>query len=218
MKHLLRHIPSLLLAMCFVVSGWLKGVDPYGTSLKLSEYFRVWGWNGFVADYPTFGNIAGINAFAQGARMVNANARIYLTWDTLREGGGLEELHEMGILYIDRRGRLAAHSGRNLDGAHNLALALEAGVPGLQRHQLLVGHEPGSGGRAVLPEPAHRHPPAGDGAAHRPPGRTTGPLLRHAHGPAGPGPLRGGQRPPAGGPDPLHELALPLCPGAHPRL
>ena len=78
---------------------------------------------GFVADYPTFGNIAGINAFAQGARMVNANARIYLTWDTLREGGGLEELHELGILYIDRRGRLAAHSGRNLDGAHNLALA-----------------------------------------------------------------------------------------------
>ena len=78
---------------------------------------------GFVADYPTFGNIASINAFAQGARMVNANATIYLTWDTLREGGGLEELHEMGILYIDRRGRLAAHSGRNLDGAHNLALA-----------------------------------------------------------------------------------------------
>lgn len=78
---------------------------------------------GFVADYPTFGNIAGINAFAQGARMVNANARIYLEWDTLREGGGLERLHKMGILYIDRRGRLAAHSGRNLDGAHNLALA-----------------------------------------------------------------------------------------------
>lgn len=52
MKHLLRHIPSLLLAMCFVVSGWLKGVDPYGTSLKLSEYLRVWGWNGLVADYP----------------------------------------------------------------------------------------------------------------------------------------------------------------------
>lgn len=78
---------------------------------------------GFVADYPTFGNIASINAFAQGARMVNANARIFLEWDTFREGSGLERLHEMGILYIDRRGRLAAHSGRNLDGAHNLALA-----------------------------------------------------------------------------------------------
>lgn len=78
---------------------------------------------GFLADYPTFSNIAGINAFAQGARMVNAHAKVFLEWSTLREGGGLERLHEMGILYIDHRGRLAAHSGRNLDGAHNLALA-----------------------------------------------------------------------------------------------
>lgn len=35
-----------------MASGWLKGVDPYGTSLKLSEYFRVWDWSGFVADHP----------------------------------------------------------------------------------------------------------------------------------------------------------------------
>ena len=52
MKVIIRHIPSWLLGTCFVASGWLKGVDPYGTSLKLSEYFRVWGWSGFVADYP----------------------------------------------------------------------------------------------------------------------------------------------------------------------
>lgn len=31
MKRILRHIPSLLLATCFVVSGWLKGVDLYAT-------------------------------------------------------------------------------------------------------------------------------------------------------------------------------------------
>ena len=52
MKRIIRHIPSLLLGVSFVASGWLKGVDPYGTSLKLSEYFRVWGWNGFPADNP----------------------------------------------------------------------------------------------------------------------------------------------------------------------
>lgn len=52
MKRIIRHIPSLLLGTCFVASGWLKGVDPYGMSLKLSEYFRVWGWIGFVADHP----------------------------------------------------------------------------------------------------------------------------------------------------------------------
>ena len=52
MKRIIRHIPSWLLGTCFVASGWLKGVDPYGTSLKLSEYFRVWDWSGFVADHP----------------------------------------------------------------------------------------------------------------------------------------------------------------------
>lgn len=37
-----RHpTPFLLLGTCFVASGVLKGIDPYGTSLKLSEYFRV---------------------------------------------------------------------------------------------------------------------------------------------------------------------------------
>ena len=47
----LRFVPSLLLGLCFLFSGGLKGIDPYGTSLKLEEYFRVWGWDGFVADH-----------------------------------------------------------------------------------------------------------------------------------------------------------------------
>ena len=44
MKRIVRPIPSLLLGLSFLLSGVLKGIDPYGTSLKLSEYFRVWGW------------------------------------------------------------------------------------------------------------------------------------------------------------------------------
>ena len=51
MKRMSCHIPSLLLGLCFLISGSLKGIDPYGTSLKLGEYFRVWGWDGFVADH-----------------------------------------------------------------------------------------------------------------------------------------------------------------------
>lgn len=47
----LRFVPSLLLGLCFLFLGGLKGIDPYGTSLKLEEYFRVWGWDGFVADH-----------------------------------------------------------------------------------------------------------------------------------------------------------------------
>ncbi len=40
---------------------------------------------GYLANYPIFGMAASINAFALGARMVNANARIYLDWTTLKD-------------------------------------------------------------------------------------------------------------------------------------
>ncbi len=35
---------------------------------------------GYIADYPIYGNIASINAFALGAQMVNPRATIYLEW------------------------------------------------------------------------------------------------------------------------------------------
>ena len=80
------------------------------------------GWLGYVADYPTFGTIAGINAFAQGARMVNANARVVLAWDSLKEGGGIDSLRAKGIVYIDYLDRLAANAGPRSRELHNLAL------------------------------------------------------------------------------------------------
>ena len=33
----------------------------------------------YIADYPIFGTIANINAFALGAKMVNPRAKVYLT-------------------------------------------------------------------------------------------------------------------------------------------
>ena len=80
------------------------------------------GWIGYVADYPTFGTIACINAFAQGARMVNANARILLSWYSLKEGGGIDSLRAKGIVYIDYLDRLAANAGPRSRELHNLAL------------------------------------------------------------------------------------------------
>lgn len=80
------------------------------------------GWIGYVADYPTFGTIASINAFAQGARMVNANARVLLSWDSLKQGGGIESLRAKGIVYIDYLDRLAANAGPRSRELHNLAL------------------------------------------------------------------------------------------------
>ena len=39
----------------------------------------------YIADYPIFGTIANINAFALGAKMVNPRAQIYLEWSTLKD-------------------------------------------------------------------------------------------------------------------------------------
>ncbi len=84
MKRIIRHIPSLLLGACFVASGWLKGVDPYGTSLKLSEYFRVWGWSGFVGR-PSLGMVGvslcrGVVLGAAPARACSARRWLGVRW------------------------------------------------------------------------------------------------------------------------------------------
>ena len=42
---------------------------------------------GYLCDYPIFGQIAGINAFALGVQMVNPRARVYLEWSSV---GGSE--------------------------------------------------------------------------------------------------------------------------------
>ncbi len=39
---------------------------------------------GYVCDYPIFGQIAGINAFALGAKMTNPRAEVYLEWSSAR--------------------------------------------------------------------------------------------------------------------------------------
>ena len=54
--------------------------------------------------------------------MVNANARVYLEWAGMKDGGGLQRLQERGIAYIDYLDRLGANTGNQLGGIHNLAL------------------------------------------------------------------------------------------------
>lgn len=52
---------------------------------------------GYVCDYPIFGQIAGINAFALGAQMANPHARVYLEWSSVK---GAKE----AALALNRRG------------------------------------------------------------------------------------------------------------------
>ncbi len=56
---------------------------------------------GYVCDYPIYGQIAGINAFALGAQMANPRAKVYIEWSSVK---GAKEaataLAEKGIHFI----------------------------------------------------------------------------------------------------------------------
>lgn len=47
---------------------------------------------GYIADYPIYGTIANINAFAQGVKMTNPRAKIHLIWSCLKDTNIEEQL------------------------------------------------------------------------------------------------------------------------------
>lgn len=48
----------------------------------IAGILTVSGHIGYLADYPIYGSIASLNAFALGALMTNPEARVYLNWST----------------------------------------------------------------------------------------------------------------------------------------
>lgn len=56
---------------------------------------------GYVCDYPIYGQIAGINAFAIGAQLTNPRARVYLEWSSVKGAeGAAKALAEQDIHFI----------------------------------------------------------------------------------------------------------------------
>lgn len=55
---------------------------------------------GYIADYPIYGRVAGINAFAAGAKMINPRVKVHVKWAGLKEHHCRKELEEEGISYI----------------------------------------------------------------------------------------------------------------------
>lgn len=56
---------------------------------------------GYVCDYPIYGQIAGINAFALGAQMTNPMAHVYLEWSSVKGAdGAAKSLADKDIHFI----------------------------------------------------------------------------------------------------------------------
>lgn len=55
---------------------------------------------GYIADYPIYGSIANINAFAIGARMTNPRAKIILEWSKVKGHEVHKSLEHKGVYFV----------------------------------------------------------------------------------------------------------------------
>ncbi len=55
---------------------------------------------GYIADYPIYGTMANINAFALGARMIDPEVKVYLEWSRTRNSDAGKRLVQEGIRFI----------------------------------------------------------------------------------------------------------------------
>ena len=52
---------------------------------------------GYVADYPIFGSLANINAFAIGAAFIDPEVKVYLTWSTLKDADWRDIIRDASV-------------------------------------------------------------------------------------------------------------------------
>lgn len=57
----------------------------------------------YIADYPIYGMIANINAFALGAQMVNPDIRVYLEWSKLKSEYQKKDIENISVSFISGR-------------------------------------------------------------------------------------------------------------------
>ncbi len=86
---------------------------------------------GYICDYPIFGQIAGINAFALGAQMTNPRAQVFLEWSSVKGlDGATAALTNRGIGLISSqdtaqlaRGRRSSFGLSLIEGEKQILLA-----------------------------------------------------------------------------------------------
>lgn len=74
----------------------------------------------YIADYPIFGTIANINAFALGAKMINPRVKVYLEWYSKKDVDLEERIQEMGISCISGRDMVIPEEASRLFGLYHM--------------------------------------------------------------------------------------------------
>ncbi len=75
----------------------------------------------YIADYPLYGTIAHINAFALGAKMVNPRAEVYLDWRCLKDNDVMENLKKVNPSCFSTRDMLMPDEEIRYFGIYQIA-------------------------------------------------------------------------------------------------
>ncbi len=84
----------------------------------------------YIADYPIYGSIANINAFALGAKMINPRAEVHLEWSTMKGIDIDERIRETGSSCISGMDMVIPEEGSrffgiyHMEGGHPRSLAM----------------------------------------------------------------------------------------------
>ncbi len=80
----------------------------------------------YIADYPIYGTIANINAFALGAKLINPRAKVYLEWSSAKEEMEIEErIRETGSSCVSGRDMVIPEEASRFFGIYHI----EEGMP-----------------------------------------------------------------------------------------
>ena len=74
---------------------------------------------GYVAQYPVYGAVANINAFAMGAKFVNPRAKVYLAWSSMKDVNVEDVFKKNDIRYISDQEMITPQCSSRKFGLYN---------------------------------------------------------------------------------------------------
>lgn len=74
----------------------------------------------YIADYPIYGTIANINAFALGAQMTNPHAEVYLEWTSVKDIDVMENVKRTNSSCISGKDMVIPEEGSRFFGIYHL--------------------------------------------------------------------------------------------------
>lgn len=74
----------------------------------------------YIADYPIYGSIANINAFALGAKMINPRAKVYLEWSTIKGADVGENIRRIDPYCISGKDMLIPEDANRFFGLYRM--------------------------------------------------------------------------------------------------